>query len=138
VREVLLLLQDKGRARGELTQRLTYILLYCSVQPQHVTDLTRRVGGGHSEIRSAIEHLTQRLFLEKSQNDGEVFNTTPPGWQWAETQIKQYYSMFGLPYIKEPPGLSGEEVARKLGMIVPFKKRQSLFMAITLEMMEGA
>lgn len=129
--------EQKGRARGELTQRLTYILLFCAVEPQRVSELVRRVGGGHPEIRSAIELLTQKLFIEKLQNDGEVFNTTQAGKEWMEMQVKQYYSVFGLPYIKEPPGLGGDEAARKLGMIVPFKK-QSLVIAITVERWEGA
>lgn len=125
--------EERLRERGELTQRLTYILLFCHTEPQRVTDLVRLVGGDYAGIRSAIKLLTRGLFIETVQNDGEVFKTTEAGAKWMTTQVRQYHSMFGTEYIRKPPGLRGQGALLKLRSII--KEAQNLAIAVPVEMM---
>jgi hypothetical protein len=125
--------RGEDREKGGITQRLTYILFFCSVQPQSVGELIARVGGKATDIRSDIERLTQRLFIERLQNDGELFSPTKTGVEWMTTQVRQYYMMFGRPYVRRPPGLGWEEAILKLEFII--KRSESIVTAITIQMM---
>ncbi len=116
---------ESGKKRGERTQRLTYILLFCSVEEMRITELLHKVDDTDSAIKKDLGLLIEKKFIERG-SDGKAawYKTTEEGKGWMRTQLRQYQMLYGASYISKPVRSFSEKSSRALSSLLGYLKKE--------------